>query len=612
MNLYPALTSLRFVAALLVFLFHFPPEGPVWSVVAGEGHVGVNIFFVLSGFLIALRYGEGFARGEIRLADYFLRRAARILPLYYAVLFLSLGLARFEPVSWAALWPELTLTQALFGESVNHLVIPTSWSLTVEECFYASAPAVLFAMAALRRRAPGRPLLAPALVLTLATVVLFAAGALIWTLLDGRGPGFLRSPDQVVRHTIFGRFYDFAIGAFAAAGFARGSWRGLVDRGRSAALATLVAVVLIVASQWGMSRAGGIDGPHWAQAWSWSALLAPATALLIVALTARGNPAARALGQPVLVYLGKISYALYLVQLTPLGKGLFYRVTPHYGLFTLLFLYAGMTLVSAALYELVEEPARKLILRLAGLERDSPAPAPSASLARPAGALALGLALAVQGVSWGVVALDRRLGPVTLDELRAAGLRETDFHEVLDARWGREVVLAGVPRRWREGWRHDLRAPSGIHVFVEGESVAFSRREPAGPGRAAFFRGPRAEHLALRVDRVPAGVVLVRQWPLTEARVRLSRWWRSPADALAVGALLALCAGLAGVVAGAFTPRVAVGLALAMVLGWILLDLREERWGLAVMALEGLALIAFARRGAPRVASATAEAINRS
>src|SRR5207247_935990 len=68
---FPALTSLRFIAAFLVVLFHFFPES---GFVAGEGHVGVGIFFVLSGFLITLRYGDGIARGEVALGGYFLRR----------------------------------------------------------------------------------------------------------------------------------------------------------------------------------------------------------------------------------------------------------------------------------------------------------------------------------------------------------------------------------------------------------------------------------------------------------------------------------------------------------------------------------------------------------
>src|SRR6185295_17433319 len=305
---FAALTSLRFLAALLVFVFHFQPRSGGLEVVIGQGHVGVGIFFVLSGFLITLRYFPDQARGEFRIGEYFLRRAARILPLYYTVFILSLYLAN-GGLSFADRLPEWTLTQALFGESLHLFAIPTSWSLTVEECFYALAPLVFLAIAAAQRRAPRRPLL--------------AAGGVL-----GRpGPGLL---------------------------------------------ATGGATALIVAAQWGMREAGGIDGPRWAQAWGWDLLLAPAAAALIVSLTSEGNPVARALGVRPLVYLGKVSYALYLVQLTPIGKGLFYRVLPRNDDAALVALYVGVTAVSAILYELVEEPARRLILRWAGRERAAP------------------------------------------------------------------------------------------------------------------------------------------------------------------------------------------------------------------------------------------------
>src|SRR5712692_7966422 len=93
---FSALTSLRFLAALLVFVFHFQPRTNGLEVVIGQGHVGVGIFFVLSGFLITLRYFPDRAHREFRLGEYILRRAARILPLYYTVFILSLYLASGE------------------------------------------------------------------------------------------------------------------------------------------------------------------------------------------------------------------------------------------------------------------------------------------------------------------------------------------------------------------------------------------------------------------------------------------------------------------------------------------------------------------------------------
>jgi len=614
---YPALTSLRFVAALLVFLFHFQPEGRGWQVVATQGHVGVNIFFVLSGFLITLRYADGFARGAIRLKDYFVRRAARILPLYYAVFFLSLALGRGEPeLSWA-LWPELTLTQALFGESIDTLVIPTSWSLTVEECFYATAPLLLIGVAWARRRAPRRPVAAAAAVLAGSTLVFLGMGVSVWTWLDGSGPAFLREPEHVLWHTLLGRFYDFAIGAFAAQAFAAGGrWKELLARPSAGLVATAVAVTLIGVSQWGMRAAGGLDSPQWAQVWSWSILLAPATALLILALTSSANPAARALGILPLEYLGKVSYALYLVQSTPLGKGLFYRLIPHTGDFTLVLLYAGMTLVSAALYELVEEPARKLVLRVAGLEKRAVA-APRAPISTPirlatAGVLALSLAL--QCATWAMASLSRAAGPVPLEELRAAGLRDTDVHQALhnDVRWGRDVILAGIPRRWREGWRHDLRAPSGLYVFADGRAIPFSRREPAGDETAAFFRGPRAEHLAVRLTAMPQDLTLIRRWLPTEVRLHLSRLRQSPRECAAVGVLFAVVLALAFVALRRLAPRPALALALGLVLAWWVFGLYGQTWALGVIVGECAAGLVLAVRAAAWVGPADSALASRS
>jgi peptidoglycan/LPS O-acetylase OafA/YrhL len=599
---YPALTSLRFVAALMVFLFHFPPRGAVWDVVAGEGHSGVSIFFVLSGFLIAGRYAEELAAGTIRLSEYFLRRVARILPLYYAVFILSQLAAQGSiSLSWDSL-PEWTLTQGLFGESVHHLTIPTSWSLTVEECFYALAPILFLAVAWARRRGPARPLLGVALVLLAVTGVLFGVGVLIWTLLEGRGPGFLRVPKDVTIHTLFGRFYDFALGVLAAQAFSSPAgvrWRQTLDRPAVGALATASASLLILLAQWGMHEAGGIEGPRWSQAWVWNLLLAPAAAGLIVSLTSAANPLARALGAGPLVYLGKISYALYLVQLTPIGKGIFYKLLPRQdGALALFLLYAGLTAVSALLYETVEEPARKLILRLAGRDQKHPVRRPASRLARAASILLLVLAIGGQAVSWAVSSLAER--PVTLNEVKSAGARGDDLLAVgpQDVKWGRDALLVGLPRRWKEGWGQDLRAPSALRVFIDGEPVLFARRESDARGPLAFYRGPRAEFLALRVADLPRELLVLRETPFLRARVYLERLLRSPVSLATIAAFsaVALLLGLLVLDRRGLSPQVIVSLALGALLAWWALALHEATWALALVAAECLLLLAIGRR----------------
>jgi len=601
---FAALTSLRFLAALLVFVYHFQPRSGVLKVVIGQGHVGVGLFFVLSGFLITLRYFPDQARGEFRVGEYFLRRAARILPLYYTVFILSQYLAN-GGLSFADRVPEWTLTQALFGESLHLFVIPTSWSLTVEECFYAIAPLVFLAIVAAQRRAPRRPILAAAAVLLGLTVLLFATGAAIWTILDGRGPGFLRDPEKVALHTLFGRFYDFAVGAFAALLFASPSgerWRRVLGRPIPALLATCGAAALIVTAQWGMYDAGGIDGPRWAWAWSWDLLLPLAAASLVISLTFAGNPLARVLSVSPFVYLGKISYALYLVQLTPIGKGLFYRVLPRTDDVALLALYLGITAVSAILYEFVEEPARRLILRTGGLERGSPSRAAPA-FARLGAAAALALSLASQSATWAVASVSGSLGPVTLAEVRAAGVRTRDLMtvpaEALSAGSG-GVLLVGLPRAWREGWGDDLHAPSRLRVFADGTPVPFFKREPAGGGEGAFFRRPRAAMLSVRATSAPAELVVVRESPLISAKVQLTRLLSLSHEAVAVLALFAAVLVLATIALGARSPspRVMVAAALATMVLWRALELYDRPWGPVLLTAECAAVMLVAIRAA--------------
>jgi len=601
---FPALTSLRFLAALLVFVFHFQPRSGVLEVVIGQGHVGVGIFFALSGFLITLRYFPDRARGDLRIGEYFLRRAARILPLYYTVFILSHYLSG-ENLSLADRLPEWTLTQALFGESLHLFVMPTSWSLTVEECFYALAPLVFLAIVVAQRRFPRRPLLVAGGVLIGLTVLLFATGAATWTFLDGRGPAFLREPEKVAIHTLFGRFYDFAAGALAALLFASPTserWRRALSRPVTGLLVTCGAAALIVTAQWGMHDAGGIDGPRWMSAWSWDLLLPPAAAALVLSLTSAGNPIARGLSVAPLVYLGKVSYALYLVQLTPLGKGLFYRVLPRNDDTALLALYLGITAVSAILYELVEEPARHLILRTAGLERSVPR-AVAPTLARLGAAAALAISIASQAATWAVASVSESLGPVTLSELREAGVRGRDLirapvEALSTGRHG--VLVVGLPRAWREGWGDDLHAPSRLRVFVDGAPLPFFRREPARRGEAAFFRRPRAAMLSVRSEGTPAEIVIVRESPVVAIGVHLARLLRAPLEVLAVVGLFVAVLALAAIAlrGRSPSPRVAVAAALGSLVWWRALELYDRPWGPLLLAAECVAIMVMALRAA--------------
>lgn len=128
---YPALTGIRAFGAIAVFFDHFPP----WA----NWHVIINVmafFYVLSGFLIIRLYHEQAELSGKWVSKYFINRFARIYPVYFLLLTIAVCLQR--DFSAATLATNYTLTHALFYHA--RLILQPSWSLTVEECFYALAP----------------------------------------------------------------------------------------------------------------------------------------------------------------------------------------------------------------------------------------------------------------------------------------------------------------------------------------------------------------------------------------------------------------------------------------------------------------------------------------
>jgi peptidoglycan/LPS O-acetylase OafA/YrhL len=140
------LDSLRALAILLVFAFHyqvFVSSEPTFGWASTVGWVGVDLFFVLSGYLIGRQLMKGVAQGQrLLLPAFYARRFLRTLPCFYAVLALYLAFpqllgGRAPP----PLWRFLTFTQNLGlqpGTAFSH-----AWSLCVEEQFYVLLPLVI-------------------------------------------------------------------------------------------------------------------------------------------------------------------------------------------------------------------------------------------------------------------------------------------------------------------------------------------------------------------------------------------------------------------------------------------------------------------------------------
>ncbi len=161
------LDLLRFVAIALVLGRHLWPPPGTWPAAARAvldmwrrgGWVGVDLFFVLSGFLISgLLFNEFKTRGRISPVRFYIRRGWKIYPPFFVLIgvtvALSLAVGRF--VGWPRLIREVLFLQSYFPRLWGH-----TWSLAVEEHFYLLLPLLLVLVLRMNRGSsqPLQPLL---------------------------------------------------------------------------------------------------------------------------------------------------------------------------------------------------------------------------------------------------------------------------------------------------------------------------------------------------------------------------------------------------------------------------------------------------------------------
>ena len=362
---YPGLDGLRGVAVLAVLLYH---GGVSWS---GGGFLGVEMFFVLSGFLItSLLVAEWGRSGRIVLRRFWARRARRLLPalfalvaaigVYYAVAGPTKAVPGLQGDGISTLlyfsnWHQVAAGTNYFAASGPVSPLQHTWSLAIEEQFYVLWPlAVLGVLGLARRRGASerRSLqvllglsLTGALIASVEMTMLFASGRgldRVYYGTDTRATGLLLGASLAIALAIRRRWP------------AHGTPRLAPRRARLAlAGASLVVVPLLLA---GIILAEGDD------AWVYPyGMLATDAAMLVLigAIVLRPQAAgARLMALAPLRALGKISYGLYLWHF-PLFLWLDESSTGLRGA-ALLGLRLAVTLaVSVISYVIIEQPIRQ-------------------------------------------------------------------------------------------------------------------------------------------------------------------------------------------------------------------------------------------------------------
>ncbi len=298
MNYRPDIDGLRAVAVALVLLFHLDIE------VFSGGYIGVDMFFVLSGYLITAIVWRQIESGQFTLLGFYSRRIVRLMPPLLATIVATTVTSAFlmDPRDFS-LFAEtvvaavLSLSNVLFYSQAGYWdasgelkPLLHTWSLGIEEQFYLAWPALLLLI---HRRRPTA--VRPAL--SLITVV-GAAGALLLFRVDQSAAFFL----------LPARIFQFSLGALAAMASAPRVSRWLPTRSTREVtqLGGIVAIVLVATLTLGPET----PYPGWR-----SLLPTLATAAVLVGgVNGGGSFSSVLLGNRLMLWLGRLSYSLYLTH----------------------------------------------------------------------------------------------------------------------------------------------------------------------------------------------------------------------------------------------------------------------------------------------------------
>ncbi len=353
-----SLTGIRGIAAVYVVMFHYFPEvkfgGPFRTLLA-HGYLAVDLFFILSGFVMALNYARLFEKGVTwaGFRTFLERRIARVYPLYFAgtvcsALFIRQGWLKWPYIERvrSVLLPNLAMVQTwAVGPSID----APGWSISAEWAAYLLFPLALFLAydGGLRR--------------TCACI----AGALVVIFALSHAPASLVRRDQsLALLDLSANFHaapvwrclpEFTLGIAMVRLMRAGQTNWASRRGLAV---VLVLVILVLATR--------------VRTDFWIVLLFP---LLILALTSPVNLVSRLCSSRPMYHLGLLSYSIYLIHFLLEGVVRWVHDAAELGhlqhaqtvgaIVALLLTY-GFALLA---YNLLERPGRDVVRRLLGANR---------------------------------------------------------------------------------------------------------------------------------------------------------------------------------------------------------------------------------------------------
>jgi peptidoglycan/LPS O-acetylase OafA/YrhL len=327
MPYFAALDGLRALSILLVIFYH-AGDKTGWMAHL-HGWVGVDIFFVLSGFLITYLLSlEASNTGSVDLGAFYARRAFRILPVYFVMLAVYLVATRFS--GDAELWHLmkrdlpyfLTFCNEFAPNPIKYNAFGFSWSLGVEEKFYLVWPVLCFVVLSSLGWKRAR------------TVAL----ALLYIALVATAP----------LHFSAGRSYSgLLVGSLLALALNYPRAAGIFRWIRRAPVAVPLAFFGVGVCMIDVSR-------NYIFAFSWT------VALLVAHLVTTESWLRSLLSHPTMTWLGKRSYGMYLIHMLPLGvlEKLIHLSAFYETLAVTTCTFVATALIADGIFRLIECPAR--------------------------------------------------------------------------------------------------------------------------------------------------------------------------------------------------------------------------------------------------------------
>ncbi|CAN5270943.1 acyltransferase [soil metagenome] len=348
-----SLTALRFMAAMWVAVYALWDNlaVPFKPALVAKGYLGVELFFVLSGFILCHVYLAAHGERRFSYRDFLWARVARVYPLHIATMLgvIALGLAALAAgmsidssvLSWSSLPANIAMVHA-WGLAPEAAFNHRSWSISAEWFAYLAFPAFAFVAWKLRHRP-------------------FVAVVCALALLGGLYVGFERLAGFPLTEATI-RWGALRI----VPCFAYGCALYLLFRRSPLARPGIVAPVAATA----MIAACALS--------AWDGVIVALAGLMILALASLPNTRAGWLSSRPAVYLGEISYSVYMVVVPwqLLAVNLAAKVTAaedkHLSLPIWLAIVAALPLIAAVSYHLVEFPARRALKAWLARHPDGP------------------------------------------------------------------------------------------------------------------------------------------------------------------------------------------------------------------------------------------------